>query len=323
MCQPKLYSQTQDPPKFYAHKVVVEEVLQTKNYTYLHVKEHIKEMDSLQWLALPLFEPAVGNIYYFESGLQMGEFQSKELNRTFKQILFLSGLSTSAEVSLQNIVPAPPKDTIPQNTTPVVVHTVVVKEVLQTSGYTYLRVKEGDKEEWLAVVKIRAAVGQTFTYNDAATMTNFFSKELNRTFKEVLFLSKIILSTDAEETTLKASHNSIPGSEVKENKNKKIDPVEGVISIATLLENKKLFTGKTVKIRGEVTKFSSTILNKNWIHIEDGTNFSGKSDLTITSIQKVKVGDHITVEGIIAVDKDFGSGYFFDVIMEDAKLQSK
>ena len=61
-------------------------------------------------------------------------------------------------------------------------------------------------------------------------------------------------------------------------------------------------------------------MNKNWIHIQDGTDNSGKFDLTVTTDIEVKVGDTITLEGAIALDKDFGFGYKYEVIMEDAKL---
>lgn len=196
-----LYSQTKNHSTLYSHKVVVEEILQTKNYTYLHVKERVKEKDSIQWLALPLFEPTKGDVYYFESGLQMGQFQSKELNKTFEQILFLDGISRSPEVSDKNIAHGLTdisENKEPQDTTPAVIHTVVVQEVLQTSGYTYLRVKEGDNEEWLASVKISASVGQTYTFDDAAPMNEFTSKELKRTFKKILFLAKINLVKDSE-----------------------------------------------------------------------------------------------------------------------------
>src|ERR1035437_4784577 len=263
ICQPKLIAQDQSATKNYTHKVTVDSILQTKAYTYLKVIERIKEKDSIQWLALPLFEPKIGDTYYFDSGLQMGEFNSKELNKTFKQIIFLGGLSTSVEISEKNIVPAPVIDTLTRHIPPVV-HVIVVKEVLQTSGYTYLRVKEGNKEEWLAVVKIRAAVGQFFTFDDAAPMTDFTSKELKRSFKEILFLSKLTLSTDPYKNESSSKSDSKKKNKV-EKKVIKTGPAQEVSSIASLLENKKSYSGKMVIIKGEVTKYSSTILDKNWI----------------------------------------------------------
>ncbi|HRH64786.1 MAG TPA: hypothetical protein PLU53_00665 [Bacteroidia bacterium] len=62
-------------------------------------------------------------------------------------------------------------------------------------------------------------------------------------------------------------------------------------------------------------------MNKNWIHIQDGTEYSGKFDLVVTSEQNFKEGDIVTIEGKILLDKDFGSGYSFDVIMEEARLK--
>jgi hypothetical protein len=278
----------------------------------LKVKEIIKGKDSLQWLALPNFPAKVGDIYYFDSGLQMGEFQSKELKRAFKQILFLANLGTTPEISEKNIVPVPVFDTIQQNVPPPVVHTVLVKEVIQVGGYTYLRVNEGDLEKWLAVVKISASPGQTFTYDDAAPMKDFTSKELKRTFSEIYFLGK--LTFVPTEVNVK--------SKEKTPKSKK-DKISNKITIAKLYENKKSYSGQTVIISGEVTKYSANIMGKNWIHIEDGTGFSRKSDLTVVIEKEVKVGEKVTVEGKITLDKDFGSGYFFEVMMEDAKILEK
>ena len=61
-------------------------------------------------------------------------------------------------------------------------------------------------------------------------------------------------------------------------------------------------------------------MNRNWIHLQDGTESDGKFDLTITTDQAIVTGDIIIVEGKIAVDKDYGFGYKYDLIMEDAKL---
>ena len=67
-------------------------------------------------------------------------------------------------------------------------------------------------------------------------------------------------------------------------------------------------------------KFSTGIMDKNWIHFQDGTSYSEKFDLTVTTNQEVNVGDIITIKGRISLDKDFGYDYFYDVIMEDAEI---
>ena len=102
--------------------------------------------------------------------------------------------------------------------------------------------------------------------------------------------------------------------------NIKIEPVQGGISIATLFSDKKNFAGKTVKIHGKVTKVNPSIMGKNWIHLQDGTDFEGLFDLTLTSDFIPELGSIITVEGKISLDKDFGYGYTYPVLMEEGKL---
>jgi hypothetical protein len=98
-----------------------------------------------------------------------------------------------------------------------------------------------------------------------------------------------------------------------------VEPCQGT-TIASLLENKKSLSGKSVKVKGQVTKFNPAIMGKNWVHIQDGTEFQGGFDLTITTDIQVSVGETITIEGKIVLDKDFGYGYVYSVLMEEGKL---
>jgi len=100
----------------------------------------------------------------------------------------------------------------------------------------------------------------------------------------------------------------------------KITPCETCVTIGKLMSEKKSFSGKTIKVKGVVTKVNEEIMGKNWIHIQDGTEGEGVYDLTITSLQSVSVGDTVTFEGKIALDKDFGYGYFYNVLMEEGGL---
>ena len=61
-------------------------------------------------------------------------------------------------------------------------------------------------------------------------------------------------------------------------------------------------------------------MNKNWIHLQDGTEFDGQFDLTLTTDQQFEVGSVVTMEGKIALDKDFGYGYSYKVLLEDSKI---
>ena len=199
-------------------------------------------------------------------------------------------------------------------------HEVIVEEVLQTSEYTYLRVKENDSEQWLAVPKTRAEIGGTYYHDGGMEMKNFESKELSRTFETVFFLEGIRAEPETPKKPASPASQHVPKPKA-EKKDITIDPVEDGITIAELFSNKESYAGKIVKIRGQVTKFSAAIMGKNWIHLQDGTDHSGNYDLTVTANTELKVGDTVTVEGKISLDLDLGFGYFYEVIMEDAVVK--
>lgn len=107
---------------------------------------------------------------------------------------------------------------------------------------------------------------------------------------------------------------------VPEKANVSIVPCEGCIKIADLITGKKEFAGKTIRIKGSVTKFNAEIMGKNWVHLQDGTESDGVYDLVITTDKAVSVGDIVTFEGKIILDKDFGYGYFYSILMEEGKI---
>jgi hypothetical protein len=100
----------------------------------------------------------------------------------------------------------------------------------------------------------------------------------------------------------------------------KVEPCDGCITVAKLLADKKAYEGKVVKIKGQVTKYNAGIMGKNWIHIQDGTEYQDSFDLTITTDITTSMGQIVTFEGKIALDKDFGYGYVYSVLMEEGKL---
>jgi hypothetical protein len=203
-------------------------------------------------------------------------------------------------------------------------HKITVDEVIQTTSYTYLHVKENDTLKWLAVPSMQASKGETYYYSEGLPMKQFESKELHKTFDEVLFLGGVSAEPfsdkpkAASETAHAASQPYTRKATAEVKKSIKIDAPKDCITIAELFSKKEAYAGKTIRIKGQVTKYSPEIMNKNWIHLQDGTENNGKFDLTITSASAVKVGDVVTLEGKISLNKDFGYGYLFDVMMEDA-----
>lgn len=122
-------------------------------------------------------------------------------------------------------------------------------------------------------------------------------------------------TTKSQDMTTQSNGSKV----VTEKINVTVEPCKDCIKISDILENKKNYSGKTIRVTGQVTKFNAEIMGKNWIHIQDGSEFQGAFDLTITTDQMVHVGETITYEGKIILDKDFGYGYFYAVLMEEGK----
>ncbi len=199
------------------------------------------------------------------------------------------------------------------------IHKVTAQEVIQSSNYTYVRVAEDSKESWIAITRQEVEVAKTYYFEPSIEMTNFTSKELKRTFPVILFVAKFssMPIVAAEKVMISDPPKGKQPAVAKEGI--KVQRAANGITIAELFGKKDAYAGKTVKIKGEVVKYNAQIMGKNWLHIQDGTNSNGSFDLTITTNEEVKVGDVVTFEGVVALNKDFGAGYSYDVIVEEAK----
>lgn len=62
-------------------------------------------------------------------------------------------------------------------------------------------------------------------------------------------------------------------------------------------------------------------MGKNWIHIQDGTSDTDNYDLTLTTQNKANMGDVITIKGTVYLKKEFGAGYSYDLIIEEALIK--
>ncbi len=197
-------------------------------------------------------------------------------------------------------------------------HEVKVEEVIQTSGYTYLKVTENGTENWIAVNRQEASAGEVYYYEQALEMKNFQSKELNRTFETIYFVQGMSKEPIVAATEAPAKMGGKVALTMKEGIS--VAPAENGLSIAKLYSSRNDYAGKIIKMKGQVVKVNEEVMGKNWIHIQDGTKDGENFDLTITTLDKVAVDEVVTFEGSITLNKDFGYGYAYEVIMEDAKL---
>jgi hypothetical protein len=198
---------------------------------------------------------------------------------------------------------------------PAGMRSVKAVETMNASNYTYINVDENGRKYWIAVPQMEVKVGGTYFFTKSMEMKNFKSEALDRTFESVLFVDDI-----ARESDVKNMNQMHPVPTTKKEAIK-IEKLRDGKSIAEIFSQMNKLNGKNVKVRGKVMKYNEGIMGTNWIHIQDGTAFQDEFDLLVTSDTEVQLGQVITAEGKIVTNKDFGSGYSYKVLIENAKVK--
>lgn len=207
---------------------------------------------------------------------------------------------------------------------------VSVENYLSVGKQLYVQGQEKGHTIWLVIPSQELMEGDQlfFTGSGIIRKLNYRSEELNRSFDSILFVDKVTRQKKTlqheehhEEMTMPPGHSGGKVAPVKQDLLFK--SLKGTVIIARLYENKKQFVNKKVKVSGVVVKVNRNIMGRNWVHLQDGTDFQNNFDLTVTTMEEVNKGDTATFEGIIALDKDFTAGYFYEVIMEQAILVNK
>ena len=194
-------------------------------------------------------------------------------------------------------------------------HVVEVVDHTNASNYTYIKVKEKDNEYWIAVPQMAVENGDILFYTKSMEMKNFHSETLNKTFDSVLFVDDI--SKAPHSANGKMMHPNVQSAK----ENVKVEPLKDGYTIAKLYNEKESLAGKKIKVKGKVVKYNAGIMDRNWIHIQDGTGGKNGYDLLVTSTDPARVGQTIIAEGTVAVDKDFGAGYKYSVLLENAGVE--
>lgn len=91
-------------------------------------------------------------------------------------------------------------------------------------------------------------------------------------------------------------------------------------TVEQLYQEKDALSGQQVAVHGKVVKVNNGIMQKNFLHIQDGTGAADSNDITVTSEQTAEVGAEVTITGTLVVDRDFGAGYTYPVIIEQATI---
>ena len=205
-------------------------------------------------------------------------------------------------------------------------HKVVVKEVLPTDRYVYLNVTEAGKQFWLATGKQDVTLGNTYFYRGGLLKTNFESKEYKRVFDTIYLVTSLVAENHGNNTGNLTADFSEEGSKMQTTSEKKDIPThteeitqhKGSIKIAELVANPTAYKGKTVQLTGKCVKINPNIMNRNWIHLQDGSK--NDYDLVITSNTFVPEGKVVTIKAEVSLNRDFGAGYRYDLILENGTI---
>lgn len=230
-------------------------------------------------------------------------------------------------------------------------------EVLTGGGFSYIRLGSGADEMWIAVPETEVKAGETVEVTSGQMMANFPSKTLDRTFAKLLVASELVGKAPKGAGSPHGMPNDAPtgapgadtfGSAMKQESAAAAQPMGGaevtmgsskaIVPFADLKVEKasgangytvgEVFgkaaslNGKKVRVRGQVMKVSAGIMGRNWLHIQDGTGNPTQNthDLVVTSAEQPEKGAIVMVEGVMAANKDFGAGYVYSVIVEEAKI---
>jgi hypothetical protein len=103
-----------------------------------------------------------------------------------------------------------------------------------------------------------------------------------------------------------------------------IAKADGGKTVAEVFAEKDALAGKPVTVRGKVVKVNGGIMGKNWLHVRDGSGAEGTNDLTVTTAGELPApGAIVVVTGPVTLNKDYGMGYKYDVIVEDAAVKAE
>ena len=192
-----------------------------------------------------------------------------------------------------------------------------VTEIVDVPGYTYVEVETKEGSVWAAAPSVKVQAGESVSFSKGMPMTDFFSKTLNRQFETLYFVDRFqigdrISSIDHEAA---APHGQV-GIQADEPITG-IEKASGGYTIQEIFDSAADLEGKSLRVRGQVVKFTPRVMNTNWVRIKDG---SFDNDLIIPTDATVSIGDVILVEGTLVINLDLGQGYVLPAVMQDAEI---
>jgi len=197
-----------------------------------------------------------------------------------------------------------------------------VVETMNSGGYTYVLLENGSAKTWVALPQSAITVGSVIACQPGMEMGNFKSTSLNRSFESIVF-SEGLAPVGPVAAPIPAAA-SAPAAPSTPSEAITVSKAEGANAqtVGEIFEKKDALANKPVAVHGKVVKVSRGIMGKNWLHLQDGTGnqASGTNDLVVTTDSVPEVGAVVTIKGNLSRDRDFGAGYRYGVIIENAEV---
>jgi len=199
-------------------------------------------------------------------------------------------------------------------------HDGIAVEVIAVEGYTYVELDSAGKKVWIAAPTFKVEKGDRVLSSKGLEMRDFTSKILGKTFPVIWFVGtvEVVDKNEVSSQSGKAQAGAFSAE----------SPVIGTVkklkdgySLEEIFNRKKELAGKELKFRAKIVKVSGKIMGNEWYHVQDGTGSDAVLDLIVTTKDKVKAGSIVVVSGTLGVNRDFGSGYRYDVIVENATIK--
>lgn len=214
-----------------------------------------------------------------------------------------------------------------------------VLETMNAADYTYIHVASEAGDLWAAGPRTTLKVGDRVDFPPGTEMKNFHSSTLDRTFESIQFVDRITVSGGGAPPSIPPasahggdSGTAPPSQHGSAHEGVKVAPaaevdVSGIAkapggkTIGEIFDARTALVGKEVTVRAKVVKSNAGIMGHNWLHLRDGSKGKdGADDLTVTTKGTAGVGATVLVRGTVATNKDFGFGYRYDVMLEDATV---
>lgn len=199
-------------------------------------------------------------------------------------------------------------------------HQVIVHEVLPGSKYVYVKVNEGSDTFWIATGQGSITAGASYVFNEAVVKKDFRSAELDREFDSIYLVTQFLPATRKKELKrLRFNpHANAAEAETDDSHDGKETNQVQKVTLSELLKEPKRFENQQIEISGICTKVNANIMDRNWIHLK--SNRDDAQGVVATSSHSPLAGESITLKAIVRLDKDFGAGYVYPILLEDAIL---